>query len=95
MENYLRMTIRTLQYLVIPPGLTNASFRDMINHILKDLIDKDIVVYIGDILIYQKSIDKRNVPANKLRQRLAKNEFESWQKNVSGKKKSWNSLGIY
>jgi hypothetical protein len=47
---------RLSEFLVMPFKLTNAlaSFQDMMNHILKDLLDKSIVVYIDDFLIYAK-----------------------------------------
>jgi hypothetical protein len=44
------------QFPVMPFGLTNAParFQDMMNHILKDLLDTGVVIYIDDILIYAK-----------------------------------------
>jgi hypothetical protein len=45
------------EFLVIPFGLTNApaSFQDIINDILTDLLDEDVVVFIDDILIYAQT----------------------------------------
>jgi hypothetical protein len=44
------------EFRVIPFGLTNtpATFQDMMNYILKDLLDKGIVVDIDDSLICAK-----------------------------------------
>ena len=41
------------EYLVMPFGLANApaTFQDMMNEILRDLIDHGVVVYIDDIVI--------------------------------------------
>jgi hypothetical protein len=51
------------EFMVMPFGLTNtpATFQDMMNHILKDLLDKSIIVYIDAILIYAKAKEKHNI----------------------------------
>jgi hypothetical protein len=43
--------------MVMLLGLTNApaTFQDMMNHTLNDIIDKSIVVYIDNVLIYAKT----------------------------------------
>jgi len=44
------------EYLIMPFGLTNApaSFQTMINEILREYIDKFVMVYLDDILIYSE-----------------------------------------
>jgi hypothetical protein len=61
----------------MPFGLTivPASFQDMMNHILKDLLDKGVVVYIDDILIYAKNTEQHDKLVEEVLERLAKNDF--------------------
>ncbi|KAK3562665.1 hypothetical protein QTP86_004088 [Hemibagrus guttatus] len=51
------------EYLVMPYGLSNAPavFQSFINKIFKDLIDRCVIAYIYDILIYSSSYDIRHV----------------------------------
>ncbi len=48
------------KYLILSFGLINIStiFQTIINHILKEYIDKIIVVYLDNIFIFNKTLEK-------------------------------------
>ena len=54
--------MRLYEYLVMPMGLTNApaSFQVLMNHVLRDHINKICKVYLNDILIYSKDPKEHN-----------------------------------
>jgi hypothetical protein len=73
----------------MPFGLSNAlaSFQDMMNHILKDLLDKRVGVYIHDILIYAKNEEIHDELVKEVLEMLAKNDLViSLEKYVWGEK---------
>jgi hypothetical protein len=60
----------------MPIRLTNipASFEDRMTHIVKDLQDNGVVVYIDDILIYAKYPNLHDKLREEVLERLANND---------------------
>jgi hypothetical protein len=64
-----------------------ATFQDMRNHILKDFLDKPVVVYIDDILIYANNPEQYDKLIEVVLDRLVTNDLViSQEKCVVAKK---------
>ncbi|KAJ8507721.1 hypothetical protein ONZ45_g9939 [Pleurotus djamor] len=65
------------EWLVMPFGLTNApaAFQRFMNDIFGDLIDKCVIVYLDDILIYSDSLEEHKKTVKEVLRRLRANKL--------------------
>ena len=60
------------EFVVMPFGLTNAPavFMDLMNRVFHDYLDKFVVVFIDDILVYSKTAAEHEEHLEAILQRL-------------------------
>ena len=65
------------EYKVMPLGLVNApaTFRAMMNTILREFLDHGVVVYLDDILIYSKSLEDHKALIKQVLGRLERHDL--------------------
>ena len=65
------------QYQVCPMGLSNApaTFQNLMNHVLRDLINVCVISYIDDILVYSETLDKHIQDVERVLQLLRKHKL--------------------
>lgn len=72
------------EYLVMPYGLANSPsiFQSFMNYVFQDMIDKFVIVYINDILIYSPSEEVHVQQVRRVLQRLRLQKCEFHQLQV-------------
>jgi hypothetical protein len=65
------------EYLVMPFGLTNApaTFQTMMNTVLQPFLDKFVIVYLDDIVIFSKSIEEHKEHLRLVLEKLRENQL--------------------
>ncbi|KAE8266654.1 hypothetical protein A4X09_0g5699 [Tilletia walkeri] len=62
------------EYLVMPFGLTNAPsvFQTIVNNVMRPFLDKFVIVYLDDILIYSRSMEEHRQHVQEVLEALRK-----------------------
>jgi hypothetical protein len=65
------------EYRVMPFGLTNApaSFQNLINSTFSDMLDRFVIAYLDDILIYSETLEEHEEHIRRVLQRLRDNKL--------------------
>nr|GEV47726.1 putative reverse transcriptase domain-containing protein [Tanacetum cinerariifolium] len=103
-----KTTFRTrymhFEFTVMPFGLTNAPavFMDLMNRVCKPYLDKFVIIFIDDILVYSKSKDEHKVHLKLVLELLKKKELyakfskcEFWLQDVHFLGHMINRSGIH
>nr|GEV57403.1 putative reverse transcriptase domain-containing protein [Tanacetum cinerariifolium] len=74
-----RMRYGHFEFMVMPFGLTNspAVFMDLMNHVCRPYLDKFVIVFNDDILIYSKSKEEHEVHLKLILELLKKREIKN------------------
>lgn len=80
-EDIVKITFRTLygnyEFVVLPFGLTNtlATFMCLVNSIFHQFLDKFVLIFIDDILIYSQNMEEHKEHLHIVLQVLRKNQL--------------------
>ena len=76
-KNYFRTRYRHYEFVVIPFGLTNfaARFMNMMNNVLSKFLDKFVLVFIDDILVYSKNEMEQEGNLRRVLENLSEHEI--------------------
>ncbi|GJR88433.1 putative reverse transcriptase domain-containing protein [Tanacetum coccineum] len=80
-EDIPKMAFRTryghFEFVVMPFGLTNAPaiFMDLMNRVCRPMLDKSVIVFIDDILVYSKSKEEHEIHLREILETLRKEKL--------------------
>lgn len=84
------------EFLVMPFGLTNApaTFCNLMNDVFSDYVDRFVIVYLDDIVIYSESLEDHLSHLRMVFSRLKEHQLYVRKRNVNLPSKKSNSWGI-
>ena len=87
---------RLYKWIVMPMGLMNvpAMFMWMMNNLLEDMLDKGVVLFSDDVLIYSTIVDEHFELLEKVFAHLRKYEFYCKLKKCSFLQRTTTFLGF-
>ena len=76
-KNAFRIRYGHYEFMVMPFGLTNAltAFLDLINRVFNEYLDKSVIVFIDEILVYSENVVEHEVHLKGVLQRLCKKQL--------------------
>ncbi|CEG84711.1 hypothetical protein RMATCC62417_18472 [Rhizopus microsporus] len=83
------------EFLVLPFGLTNSppTFQKMMNQVLQDYVDKFVLVYLDDILIFSKTEEEHRKHLRLVLEKLRENKLYANPKKCTFNKSEVEFLG--
>ncbi|GJY49100.1 putative reverse transcriptase domain-containing protein [Tanacetum coccineum] len=83
------------EFVVMPFGLTNALaiFMDLMNRVCRPMLDKSVIVFIDDILVYSKSKEEHEAHLREVLETLRKERLYDSLQNVNFGYKKFNFSG--
>lgn len=83
------------EYMVMPFGLTNApaSCQELVNNVLRNMLDQSVIAYLDDILIYSKTLSQHKIDITKVLTCLDKVNLQLEPKKCEFHRKEVQFLG--
>ena len=68
---------RHYEFLVCPFGVTNAppQFQAMVNDLFADMLDKFVIIFLDDLMIYSENIEGHAIHLNRVLARLREHKL--------------------
>ena len=96
-QNNFHMSLQGLLANVVPLGLQNApiTFQHIINMVFFDVLNTYVMIYLDNLSIFTKSVEKHQKLLDTVFDHLAKQQLYLRPEKCELLLKHWNSLGIF